>query len=325
MTDPIPRPDDELVSAVLDGEATPDERALVEADPAARRRLAELRRVRDLVAAPVPVAGSVREAAIAAALAQFDGAAGPTGGADPHPAAPTDRFVVPDQLATRRARRQGGNGARILAAVAAIVVLVIGTSVVLRILNPPADVTVASTAQSAEIPAPDVAAGGSGSSGAAEADRQDENAVTSTTVTLDADAMDTTLPATTAAPDDATTSTIETVELGPVASNRDLRDRVLTIVDQQATREQADPRSTGPEVSRRPALDALVSCASYLDAIDPELDQLLAVANATYGGQPTAVFAFRIDRAAYPAANGSVRIYAVDPVTCTTRTVLTVR
>lgn len=56
MSDHTPTPDDaldELVSAVLDGEADPDERARVEADPDLRRRLEELRSVRDLVAEPV--------------------------------------------------------------------------------------------------------------------------------------------------------------------------------------------------------------------------------------------------------------------------------
>lgn len=67
MTDPF-RPDDELVSAVLDGEATPDERARVEADPVLSARLAEFRAVRDAVAAPVP-APADRERAIAAAMA----------------------------------------------------------------------------------------------------------------------------------------------------------------------------------------------------------------------------------------------------------------
>jgi hypothetical protein len=56
MTDTTPSPDDardELVSAVLDGEADAGERARVEADPELRARLEELRAVRDAVAAPV--------------------------------------------------------------------------------------------------------------------------------------------------------------------------------------------------------------------------------------------------------------------------------
>ena len=45
--------DDEIVSAVLDGEATADERARVDTDPELQRRLAEMRQVRDAVAVAV--------------------------------------------------------------------------------------------------------------------------------------------------------------------------------------------------------------------------------------------------------------------------------
>jgi hypothetical protein len=53
MTDPEPPIDDDVVSAVLDGEATPDERALVEGSAAGRRRLAELRAVATQLGEPV--------------------------------------------------------------------------------------------------------------------------------------------------------------------------------------------------------------------------------------------------------------------------------
>ena len=63
--------DDEIVSAVLDGEATPGERALVEGSAEGRRRLEEMRAVAAAVAEPVdPVAHGRRPEArsIAAAL-----------------------------------------------------------------------------------------------------------------------------------------------------------------------------------------------------------------------------------------------------------------
>jgi hypothetical protein len=73
MTDQPPdfgRPDDELVSAVLDGEATADERARLEADPALSARLAEFRAISDRVAVPPPTPGDAdRDRAIAAAKA----------------------------------------------------------------------------------------------------------------------------------------------------------------------------------------------------------------------------------------------------------------
>jgi hypothetical protein len=57
MTDDRP-PDalapDEVASAALDGEVTPGEQARIDSDPALRARVAELRAVRDRVAAPVP-------------------------------------------------------------------------------------------------------------------------------------------------------------------------------------------------------------------------------------------------------------------------------
>ena len=53
MTDLPHDHDDEIVSAVLDGVASTDERARVETDPRLASRLAELAAVRDAVAAPV--------------------------------------------------------------------------------------------------------------------------------------------------------------------------------------------------------------------------------------------------------------------------------
>ncbi len=63
-------PSDELVSAVLDGEATPDEAAQVDSDPTLSARRDELAAIRDAVAAPVPVldeltARRLRERALA--------------------------------------------------------------------------------------------------------------------------------------------------------------------------------------------------------------------------------------------------------------------
>ncbi|MBK5221404.1 MAG: hypothetical protein JJE52_00700 [Acidimicrobiia bacterium] len=53
MSDLTPPPDDELVSAALDGVATPEERARIDADPRLSDRLTELGRVHQLVAEPV--------------------------------------------------------------------------------------------------------------------------------------------------------------------------------------------------------------------------------------------------------------------------------
>ena len=72
MTEP-PRRDDEIVSAVLDGEATPEERARVDGDGNLARRLAEFRSVSDVVGDPVQtVDAATREANIAQALRSAD-------------------------------------------------------------------------------------------------------------------------------------------------------------------------------------------------------------------------------------------------------------
>jgi hypothetical protein len=68
-----PSHDDELVSAYLDGEATPEEAAVVEGDPALRVRLEQLRGAAEAVGGPVPPpAPSTEDAAIARALAELD-------------------------------------------------------------------------------------------------------------------------------------------------------------------------------------------------------------------------------------------------------------
>ena len=60
---------DELASAYLDGEATPQETALVESDPRLQALVEELRAIRELVATPVePPSDEVRDQMIAQAL-----------------------------------------------------------------------------------------------------------------------------------------------------------------------------------------------------------------------------------------------------------------
>jgi len=67
--DLTPQEMDDLASAYLDGEATPEEAALVESDPGLQSLVEELRAVRDLVAAPVEVpSDEVRDQMIARAL-----------------------------------------------------------------------------------------------------------------------------------------------------------------------------------------------------------------------------------------------------------------
>jgi hypothetical protein len=111
----------ELASAYLDGEATAAERALVESDAALMALVERLRQVRYAVADVPPAPPSVRDAAIAAALAAFDEL--PVG------AAPPEQPVAPPKVASLERRRQMRQ-MQILTAAAAAAVLVIGGFVV---------------------------------------------------------------------------------------------------------------------------------------------------------------------------------------------------
>ena len=117
MSDVTPSPDDELVSAYLDGEATPEERALVEARPDLVARVADLRRVADLVAFTEPAPPGAADAAVTAALAAFTG---------PSPA-PT--LAPLTDLDARRRRRHGRAIAGLGAAAALVLVVVVGVAV----------------------------------------------------------------------------------------------------------------------------------------------------------------------------------------------------
>jgi len=117
MNEPQPPVDDEIVSAVLDGEATAEERALVEASPEAMARLDQLRRAAERVAEPVvPLSEATADDLLHAVLP-------PSVDTTPRPG---------DQLAARRERR--ARGARVLgaaAAVAAAALLVVGLASVI--------------------------------------------------------------------------------------------------------------------------------------------------------------------------------------------------
>lgn len=105
--------DDELVSAVLDGEATAAEVARVQADPELSRQVETFRRLADEVAgAPVPPAG-LADQAIATALGHLG-----TSGDEATTAPPMD------ELAARRATRMR-RFAPLLAAAAVVVLLAV--------------------------------------------------------------------------------------------------------------------------------------------------------------------------------------------------------
>lgn len=113
----------ELVNAYLDGEATLDERALVESDTELLAEVARLRAVRNALSDVEPPSASARETAIAAALAAFDEL--PATAAAPAAPAPRGDVTAPTNIVPferrRRMRRIQG-----LSAAAAAVVIVAG-------------------------------------------------------------------------------------------------------------------------------------------------------------------------------------------------------
>jgi hypothetical protein len=111
MTDPHHL--DDLASAHLDGATTPEEAAVVEADPQLLARVEELRAVRAVLAEVPAVDATARERAISAALATFHE------GADPDPDAAAAAAIRP--LAPRRGLSP--RTVRALGAAAALVVL----------------------------------------------------------------------------------------------------------------------------------------------------------------------------------------------------------
>ncbi len=123
--------DDELLNAVLDGEATPEERARVEGSAEGRRRLARLRATAEAVGEPV---GSL-DPATADRLVARALEVGPTPVTVPGASTPPDPTSMPsDELAGRRARRDRWRTVgRIAAAVAAIVVVVGGVTALARL------------------------------------------------------------------------------------------------------------------------------------------------------------------------------------------------
>jgi hypothetical protein len=200
-------------------------------------------------------------------------------------------------------------------------VVLFGVGVVLRALNPAAQETVATSAEQAE---PPTASGGSGSESGELREDNEPDAVQPTTTmsTVDDGAATTVAPAAQAPPFDGS---VVGVDLGTVPTARDLREQMLDVIDgrTEAGSEGAPP--TVPPASLSFESAQLASCASYLDAVDVELDELLVVGNATLDDRPVLVYAFRVDQVAYPAANGSIRIYAVDPASCATVSVQTTR
>lgn len=316
MTDPMLPADDEIVSAVLDGEATDGERARADADPTAGERLARFADVARLVGAPVPVDPELREQAIARALDTFDVSAGTS--------TPERADRPPDELAVRRARRSARIGP-VLAAVAAVVVVLIGVGAVLRSTGPTDTLATGSmAADSTTEPREATARGGGADDDLTRPDPQDASppvaaSEQSPTTTAMASASD--VPGATT---DAGTPPVTV--FGEVDSPDQLRRLVLGVVtDRRPMPTTASTTAPGSPDQNRSTSTFAGTCETPARQSDAELGPTVVVGTATFEGRAASVYAFAIDRTVHPAANGSLRIYALDAQDCATLSVQTVR
>lgn len=117
-------PLDDLASAYLDDEVTPEERARVEQDPELVRRVARLRQVRERLLDVSPVDPAERRDTLAAALAVFDTVA--VGTTEPVERPEPAVVPLPDLAAARLRRARRTRAAQWLGAAAAVGILGVG-------------------------------------------------------------------------------------------------------------------------------------------------------------------------------------------------------
>jgi hypothetical protein len=273
-----PPPDDELVSAHLDGTATPDEAAAVEASAPAMARRAELDAVRTRMGEPVTPPEGVRDRAVAAALAVFDEQRAE---GDPAPATPAVSLGdARSARATRRRRRL----VPVLGAVAAVALALVAAAGLFA--RPPADTsatsgaasdqTVAGFAPEAEPEAPQ--APGSGKDGSTPLSNE------------------------LAAP------VAVGVDLGTIADVAGLRRAVAAALTPPAA-------GTGPAAAARAALGE--ECEAARRAADPALGPVQLAGKARYQGSPVGVLAFAATSTApartFLSEPGTCQVMLVDP------------
>jgi hypothetical protein len=285
-----PFPDDELVSAVLDGEATAEEAARVGSDPALTARLEELRSLAERVGTPRMLVSSARDEHIARAVAEAD-----NWGSSP--------VAPPIDLGEARRRRR--RTTTIVSIAAVIGLLLVGLSiarVVGRDDQPGTDV--ASVAPTSEELADD-----SGAERATADEDTSEGAAVESVAPESADA---------ASGVDAEASFAEAlIDLGSFTNRTDLQAALTVAVDQYL----ADESGFNASGSFTPGVSAQVGsgspradCEATIANGDDEAEALLWSADAELEGVPLYLFLYATDPSS--AANGRLRLYAVDQTIC---------
>lgn len=276
MTDGHHPPDDELVSAYLDGEATPAEVARVEAEPALRARAAELRKISQAVGAVPPTSEAARARHLAVALQARDaGASAAT-------------VVDLDRARARRVRSW------LLGAAAAVAAVVLAAGVLPTLLDDRDDAQTAAESDAAD-------------------DREvDPRAATG----LDGDAEDPSSGAASegASPPAVGSSPSTAAEGGPLVDVPDLGS-FATHAELEAALARSLAGGAGTRAQQEGAfVSSSPACATAIDETDAEVRALFAAATATLAGQPVEVLLFTTDPAS--SANGPLRLYLVEPATC---------
>jgi hypothetical protein len=290
MTDPTLPPDDEIISAHLDGQASPEEAAAVEASGAAQARRAELDAVRALVGAPVTPPAGAREAALTAALAEFDrqrSGPDPNEAPDVAPAAP----MRPGSPATGWSR-----AFKLVTAAAATVIVIIGVLAVIAASGL-------------------LSGGGDDLSTASVSGGSQERSAEPRTSTGEAPAAEDRSPSTSARTAPPGLSSDKSGSMG----ERSVRPRVAdlgTITDEaalgRAGRSALDTgRRTPPLAPSSGAADPR-RCEPTLRAQESGLGELALVGVARHAGASANVLGFRPSPAERRGADDAVRVYLVD-------------
>jgi hypothetical protein len=298
MTDFDASRDDELVSAYLDGEATPEERARVENDPRLQQRLREFRQVSAAVGTPhfFPDAPD-RDALLARAVASSTIATPPdTGDGGGSGVAP----VV--DLAARR-RRQA---AIFLSAAAAVIVAVLAVPALLRSSSTD-DVMTASnqledTARDEEGTA-NPAVNPEGGNGVESSGNNDGDTADSGSATTTAGAPST--PRTTLL-NPSEFDGAPPVDLGTFATRADAQRTVSAAIDDALTTRASSPNASTEELS---AGTEGQPCATTIEGADDEVVRLVYAATFALPDGRHEVLVYELTTQG--AVNGTHRIYEV--------------
>jgi cytoskeletal protein RodZ len=310
-------PDDAIVSAHLDGEASAEDAARLESDSTLRARQAAFAEVRDWVGTPVTVPAHARDAAIGAALRVFDD------GLAVDPSTGNDGSSPPTDLGRARARRDGRpRGPMLVAIAAAVVVVLVGLGAAIkttqRTATDTAAVSVAGSPQpkSQTYSASTEAGAGVVTANGPESTTAESNGGASPTTTASPPVTSVAVPNPVAGgQDNAKTAELNYAgTLGALNTPAEVRAAVNVALGRQTG---AGAVTTVPAAAPTfETANLIQSCDAAVRLDDSEIGPLIVSGSATYQGTNAVVLAFVIDLEQHPAANGPARIYTVDAASC---------